>query len=123
MQPQLLTLAKFKNLDNFAKETNQLIIDEEFDAVSPTARPNHRLQKFWFLTLEARQNPATLKSVESRIYNELQKFQELDSINPHISIDYRDHFSKRIKCNEFILRADKKQQLEDFLVDFLDFFC
>ena len=89
IDPQLLTLAKFNNPDEFEHEVNQLIIDEDLNADSQTPRPNPNCKKFWFPTPETRKNPTALKGVE-RIYNELQKPKELDSIEPHINREYRD---------------------------------
>ena len=73
IKPQLLTLAKFKNRDDFKKEINQLINDEEFNAHSQPPRPKPDYKRFWFRTPETCKNPSALKGVEKRIYNELEK--------------------------------------------------
>ena len=66
IEPQLPTLAKFKNLDDFEKEINQLIIDEEFNADSQPLRPKPDYKSIWFPTPETCKNPTALKGVEKR---------------------------------------------------------
>ena len=116
-------MAKFKNPDEFEHEINQLIIDEEFNGDSQPPRPKLDYMKFWFPTPETCKNPTALKGVEKRIYNELQKLKEIDSIDPHINDEYRKQFLQRFKWNEFIMKANEKQQVEDLLVEFLDVFA
>ena len=118
LEPQLLTLAKFKNPDDFEKEINQLIIDEEFNADSQPPRPKPDYKRFWFPTPETCKNPTALKGVEKRIYNELEKLRQLDSIDPHINDEHRNQFLQRLKWNESILKVDEKQQVEDLLIEF-----
>ena len=123
IEPQLLTLAKFKNPDDFEKEINQLIIDEEFNADSQPPRPKPDYKRFWFPTPEACKYPTALKGVEKRIYNELEKLRQLDSIDPHINDEHRNQFLQRFKWNESILKVDEKQQVEDLLLEFSDIFA
>ena len=113
IDPQLLTLAKFKNPDEFEHEINQLIIDEEFKGYFQPPRTKPDYKKFWFPTPETCKTPTALKGVEKRIYNELQKLKELDKIDPHINDEYRNQFLQRFKWNESILKADKNQQVDD----------
>ena len=67
IEPQLLSMAKFKNPDDFENEINQLIIDEEFNADSQPPRPKPDYKRFWFPTPETCKNPTALKGVEKRI--------------------------------------------------------
>ena len=92
IDPQLLTMAKFKNPDEFEHEINQLIIYEEFNGDSKPPRPKSGYKKFWFPTPETCKNPTALKGVEKKIYNELQKLKELASIDPHIIDEYHNQF-------------------------------
>ena len=101
----------------------ELKIDEAFNADSQSPRPKPDYKKFWFPTPEKCKNPTSLRGVGKRIYNELQKLKELDSIDPQFNDEYRDQFLQRFKRNESILKMDEKQQVEDLLVVFLDIFA
>ena len=82
IDPQLLTLAKLRNLDDFVQEINQLTIDKKFNSDSQPPRPQPEYEKFCLPTPKTCQHPERLHGVEKRIYNELSKFQELDKNDP-----------------------------------------
>ena len=100
-----------------------MIIDEEFNANSQPRRPRPDYEKFCFPAPETCQNPSALKAVEKRIFTELQKLQELDSIDQHNKNEGRNHFLQRFKWNASILKADEKEQVEELLVEFSDIFA
>ena len=100
-----------------------MIIDEQFHADCQPPRPKPDYKRLWFPTPETCKNSSALKGVEKRIYNELEKLRELDSIYPHINNEYRNQFPQRFKWNESVLKADEKQQVEDLLIEFSDIFA
>ena len=60
IEPQLLTLIKSINPDDFAKEINQLIIDEAFNLDSQPPRPKPENKTFWFPKPETCKHPQTI---------------------------------------------------------------
>ena len=118
IDPQLLTLAKSVNPDDFVKEINQLIIDEEFNSDSQPPRPKPEYKKFWFPTPETCKHPERLQGVEQRIYDELSKLQELDQIDPQTNQSYRKKFLQRFEWKDSVLNEAQKQQVEELLVEF-----
>ena len=86
---QLLTLAKFINPDDFVKEINQLIIDEEFNSDSQPPRSKPECKNIWFPTPETCTYPEGLQGVEKRTQDELSKLQALDQIDPQTNQSYR----------------------------------
>ena len=101
---------------------NQLIIDEDFNADKQPGRPkpDYKICSSQHLTHVRIQQPLNVWKESYTI--ELQKLRELDSVDPHITSEYPDQLLKRFKWNEFILKADKKQQVEDLLVELSDIF-
>ena len=53
IEPQQLTMADFKNLDDFENEINQLILDEEIKADSKSAKPKPESQNFGYQHLKS----------------------------------------------------------------------
>ena len=123
IDPQLLMLAKSVNPDDFVKEINQLIIDEEFNSDSQPPRPKREYKKFWFPTPETCKHPERLKGVEKRIYDELSKLQELDQIDPQTNQSYRKKFLQRFEWKDSVLIEAQKQQVEELFVEFSDIFA
>ena len=123
IDPQLKTIAKFINPDDFLKEKSQLNIDEEFNSDSQPHRPKPDYKKFWFPTPETCKQPERLQGVEKRICDELSKLQELDQIEPQTNQSYRTKFIQRSKWKDSVLNEAQKQQVEELLVEFSDLFA
>ena len=123
IDPQLLTLAKFKNPDDFVTEINQLVIDQTFNSESQPPRPQPDYKSFWFQTPETCRNTEKLQGVEKRIYEELLKLQELDKIGPQMDASYRETFLQRFQWKDSVLNRHQKQQLEELLIEFSDIFA
>ena len=123
IDPQQLPLTKVKKTEDFEHEINQLIIDEEFIADSQPPRQNLTTRSFWFPEPETCNNPTALRGVEKKVYKELQKQKELDSVDPHIHEQYREQFQQRFKWKDSILKKDEKQQVGVLLVEFLAMFA
>ena len=123
IDPQLLTLAKFKNPDDFVTEINQLVIDQTFNSESQPPRPQPDYKIFWFQTPETCRNPEKLQGVEKRIYEDLLKLQELDKIDPQKDANYRETFLQRFQWKDSVLNRHQKQQLEELLIEFSDIFA
>ena len=119
IDPQLLTLTKSINPDDFVKEINQLIIDEAFNSDSQPPKPKPEYKKFWFPTSETYKHPERLQGVEKRIYDELSKLQELEQIDPQFNQSYRTKFLQRFKWKASVLNEAQKEQVE-LLVEFSD---
>ena len=123
IDPQLLTLAKSKNPDDFVTEINQLVIDQTFSSESQPPRPQPDYKNFWFQTPESCRNPEKLQGVEKRIYEELLKLQELDKIDPQMDANDRETFLQRFQWKDSVLNRQQKQQLEELLIEFSDIFA
>ena len=77
---QLLILEKFINPNEFVKEINQLIIDEEFNSDSQPPRHKPYYKNFWLPTPETCKHPERLQGVEKRIYDELSILRKLTKV-------------------------------------------
>ena len=123
IDPQLLTLAKIINPDDFFEEKNQLITDEEFNSDSQPHRPKPDYKKFWFPTPKTCKPPDRLQGLEKRIYDELSKVQELDQKDPQTNKSYRTKILQRFIWKDSVLNEAEKQQVEDLLVEFSNIFA
>ena len=123
IDPQLLTLTKSINPDDFLKEINQLNIHEEFNSDSQPPRPKPEHKKFWLPTPETCKHPERLQGIEKRIYDELSKLQELDQLDPQTNQSYRTKFLQRFKWKDSVLNEAQKQQVEELFVELSDIFA
>ena len=121
IDPQILPLTKFKNPDDFEQKINQFMKNEDFIANYQPPRSKLDYKAFWFPTPEIREKPSALKYVEKNIYTELQKLPELDRINRHNNNEHHDQFLQRFKWKKSILKAEGKQLVEKYCLNFLIF--
>ena len=124
IDPQLISLAKLRNPDNFENELNQLIHDVHFKKHDTlTGRPPPNYEKLWFPTPETCSDLSDLTSLQRDIYDQILQFQRLEKMNPKVNPDDRDAFLKKFTWDSCVLTADQKQKLEEFLIEYHDVFA
>ena len=123
IDPQLISLAKLRNPDNFENELKQLIHDVHFKKHDTlTGRPPPNYEKLWFPTPETCSDLSDLTSLQRDIYDQILQFQRLEKMNPKVNPDDRDAFLKKFTWDS-VLTADQKQKLEEFLIEYHDVFA
>ena len=124
VDPQLISLAKLRNPDNFENELNQLIQDVHFKKYDTlTGRPPPNYDKLWFPTPETCSDLSGLTPVQREIYDQILQFQRLEKMNPKTNVDDRNAFLKKFTWESCVLTADQKQKLEEFLIEYHDVFA
>ena len=121
--PELISLAKMRNPDNFMSELNQLIIDSTFEHDRQPPRPPPNYSKFWFPTPESCDDPSKLSGVHLEIYNQLQDLLKLDASDPKSNDEDRAKFLSNFDWSTSVLTPSEKLELEKLLVEFSDIFA
>ena len=82
IDPHLIALAQLRNPEATITELDQLSEDQIRRGKSQPVRPSPVYHKFWFSTPETCEETENLYPLYRRIYIEILKFQQLDSIDP-----------------------------------------
>ena len=107
IDPQLISLAKLRNPDNFENELNQLIHDVHFKKHDTlTGRPPPNYEKLWFPTPETCSDLSDLTPLQRDIYDQILQFQRLEKMNPKVNSDDRDAFLKKFTWDSCVLTAN-----------------
>ena len=86
IDPQLISLAKMRNLDDFGGELNQLIHDFHFQKFdTPPDRPPPDYSKLWFPTPETCNNFSNLTPLQREFYDQILQLQRQEKIDPKIN--------------------------------------
>ena len=124
IDPQLISLAKMRNPDNFENELNQLIHDVHFEKIDTnTGRPPPDYGKLGFPTPETCSDLSDLTPIQREIYDQILQLKRLEKRNPKINPEDREAFLKQFKWDTCVLTAEQKQKLEEFLVEYHDVFA
>ena len=124
VDPQLISSAKMKNLENVESEINQLVHDTHFikyDTVTCRPPPDH--SKLWFPTPETCTDVSKLTPLQRDLYDQILQFQRLEKLDPENNLEDSDQFLKKFFRDTFVLNAKEKSKLEDFLVENHDVFA
>ena len=84
---------------------------------------NSEQETYWFPTPEEPGDPATYTPIQQRIYKELLELQELEKLNPNDNESSRKTFFSNFEWSDTTLSPDKRQEIEEILVDFHDIFA
>ena len=83
IEPQLISLAKMRNPDDFEGELNQLIQDFHFRKIdTPTGRPPPDCSKLWFPTPETCNDFSNLTPLQREIYDQILQLQRQEKMDP-----------------------------------------
>ena len=80
-------------------------------------------QKIWFPTPEEKPDLSKLNVIESRIYDEILKVKDAESLNPHNSPEEEQKFLDIFVWEESILSSREKKRVEKLLVKYHDVFA
>ena len=121
IDPQLIALAKMQDPNNLENGLNQLVQMNCSEKMS--SRPPPEYGKLWFATPETCLNPESLPPLKREIFDQINHFQTLESINPKSSHDDREKFLENFKWEQSILKREQKSEVENLLVEFSDIFA
>ena len=96
IDPQLISLAKMRNPDDFEDELNQLIQDVHFKKIdTPTGRPLPYYSKLCFPTPETCNDFSILTPLQGKIYDQILQLQRQEKMDPkNNEADKLDFFQK-----------------------------
>ena len=124
IDPNLISLAKLRNPDDFAGELNQLIQDFHFQKIeTATGRPPPDYSKLWFPTPETCTDFSALTPLQREIYDQILQLQRLEKMKPTENAHDRREFLKKFSWDTCVLSNDQKEELEEFLVEYHDVFA
>ena len=124
IDPQLISLAKMRNLDDFEGELNQLIQDFHFKKIeTPTGCPTPDYSKLWFPTPETCHDFSNLTPLQREIFDQILKLQRQEKLDPKNNEADKLEFLKNFSWDTCVLNADQKRQLEELPVEYHDVFA
>ena len=83
IDPQLISLAKMRNPDDFGGELNQLIQEFHFKKIDiPTGRPSPDYSKLWFPTPETCNEFSILTPLQRENYDQIWQLQRQEKVDP-----------------------------------------
>ena len=124
IDPQLISLAKMRNPDDFESELNQLIQDFHFKKIdTPTGRSPPDYSKLWFPTLETCIDFSSLTPLQREIDDQILQMQRLGKKNPAENESDRQAFLKKFSWDTCVSSHDQKQDLDKFVVEYHDVFA
>ena len=122
IDPQLISLTKMRNRDDFEGELNQLIQDFQFQKIdTPTVRPPPDYSKLWFPTPETCYDFSNLTPLQRD--DQILQLQKQEKNGSQKNDDGKLEFLKKFSWDTCVLNADQKRQLEEFLVKYHDVFA
>ena len=95
-------------------EINQLIEDETRRGKILSTRPPQEYHKLWFTISETCEDPVTLPPLQTRIYDEILKFQQMDRIDPLNNQTDKEKFP----WQDSVLQAEKRELVAELLLEF-----
>ena len=124
IDPQLISLAKMRNPDDFEGKLNQLIQDFHLKKIdTPTGRPPPDYSKLWFPIPETSHDFSKLTPLQREIYDQILQLQRHEKVDPRNNEADKLDFLKKISWDTCALNAEQKRQLEEFLVEYHDVFA
>ena len=124
IDPQLISLAKMRNPDDFEGELNQLIEELHFKKIdTPTGRPPPDYSKLWFPTPETCNDFSNFTPLQREIYDQILQLQRQEKMDPKNNEANKMEFLKKFSWDTCVLNADQKRQREEFLVECHDVFA
>ena len=124
IDPQLISLAKMRNPDDFEGKLNQLVQDFHFKKIdTPTGRPHSDYSKLWFPTPETCKDFSNLTPHQGEIYDQILQLQRQEKMDPKNNEADKLDFLKKFSWDTCVLNVDQKRQLEEFLVEYHDVFA
>ena len=123
IDPQLITLAKSRNKDDYFAELNQLIQDFTRHKPGKTRRPPPEYSKLWFPTPETCEDPSNLPLLEQEIYDQILSFQKLEQVDPRSNEEDRKFFLSKFKWENSPLNQKQIEECEHLLIEYCDIFA
>ena len=97
IEPQLISLAKMRNQDDFEGELNQLIQDFHFRKIdTPIGCPPPDYSKLCFPTPETCNDFSNLTPLHREIYDQILQFQRKQNMHPKNNVADNFQFLKKI---------------------------
>ena len=113
--PQLISVAKMRNPDDFEGGLNQLIQDFHFKKNdTPTGCPPPDFSKLWFPTPETCNDFSLLTPLQREIYDPILQLQRQEKMDPENNEADKLEFSEKISWDTCVLNADQKGNLMFF---------
>ena len=87
-----------------------------------TNKPEQQNNTFWFPTPGNPVNPEDHTPIQTRILKELNELNDNEKLTPQESTESRIKILKRFDWSDTLLLQTEKQAIDDFLVDYHEFF-
>ena len=78
---------------------------------------------FWFPTPEGCGDPDSLAGIQKIIFAKIKFLEEQEKLNPSKNFECRKKFVSKFWCEQSVLTAQEKDQIEEFLVCFHEVFA
>ena len=102
---------------------NQILSIGKVHGQNEPKRPAPDYDKIWFPTPETYPNPENLPSLQRKIYDNITKSQQRDTLDPQQNSGDRETFLKQFVRSKSALTAEQIQEMQELLVDYNDIFA
>ena len=83
IDPELISLAKYKSSENTIPEINHLIQDFFRQGEYQPPRPEPKDEQLWFPTPETYNHPDQLQPLQKEIYDQITRIQHAEKLDPN----------------------------------------
>ena len=118
--PELISLTKMQNPDDFGAHLNQLIQPSHFKKFdTPTGRPSPDYSKLWRLTPGTCNDFSVLTHLERKVYDQFWQLQRQGEMDLKDNDANKLEFSTKISWDSCVLNADQKANLKNFSLNIM----